>query len=314
MFRNVSDIFEDIFGEIRKHDESDGQIAFDCKRCSSEKGVTDGKGNLEINYNKNVFKCWSCGETHNMQGKVPYLLKRFGNKLHLRDWFLLKPDTDYLNKEKKEKIQISLPSEFIPLSNHLNQFKAKEALNYLYERGIDDELIKEFNIGYCYKGKYYNRIIIPSYDEIGKLNYFIGRWFPKEKNKLKYLNPDVDKQDIVFSYQKLNLDSTIYLVEGVFDHLVVPNSIPLLGKVVSSNLLNILHEKTSQNIVILLDGDAKKDTINIYNTLNFGDLRGRLKVCVPENDLDPSKINQDLGRKGIINLLRTSRTNINNIL
>jgi DNA primase len=74
----------------------------------------------------------------------------------------------------------------------------------------------------------YNRIIIPSYDLNGDLNYFIARWYPKEYNKLKYINPKAEKQEIIFNIGKLNLDATIYLVEGVTDHIVTPNSIPLL--------------------------------------------------------------------------------------
>jgi hypothetical protein len=43
-----------LLGETRKHNEDTGQIAFDCPVCSGEKGLIDGdgKGNLEINYNR----------------------------------------------------------------------------------------------------------------------------------------------------------------------------------------------------------------------------------------------------------------------
>jgi hypothetical protein len=72
----------------------------------------------------------------------------------------------------------------------------------------------------------------------------------KEYNKLKYINPKAEKQEIIFNIGKLNLDATIYLVEGVTDHIVTPNSIPLLGKVISSDKL--LHDKAQGLIVILL--------------------------------------------------------------
>jgi hypothetical protein len=44
-------ILESFLGETRKHNEDTGQIAFDCPVCSG-KGLIDGKGNLEINYNR----------------------------------------------------------------------------------------------------------------------------------------------------------------------------------------------------------------------------------------------------------------------
>ena len=50
-------ILESFLGDVRKHNEDTGQIAFDCPACSAEKGLVDGdgKGNLEINYNRNIL-------------------------------------------------------------------------------------------------------------------------------------------------------------------------------------------------------------------------------------------------------------------
>ena len=40
--------------------------------------------------------------------------------------------------------------------------------------------------------------------------------------------------------------------------------------------------------------------------LNFSDLRDRIRICVPPEDFDPSKIYEKLGNKGIVKLLRSS--------
>jgi len=50
----------------------------------------------------------------------------------------------------------------------------------------------KYSIGYCESGKYKNRIILPSYNENGELNYFTARDFYDYSNK-KYLNPTFDK-------------------------------------------------------------------------------------------------------------------------
>ena len=55
----------------------------------------------------------------------------------------------------------------------------------------------------------------------GDVNYYSGRSYDKF-NKLKYKNPDVSKSDIIFNEGLINWDSNVYLVEGVFDHIVVP--------------------------------------------------------------------------------------------
>ena len=52
--------------------------------------------------------------------------------------------------------------------------------------------LTKYNLGYCEYGNYKNMIIIPSYDENGKLNYFTGRSFEKDPYR-KYRNPEVIK-------------------------------------------------------------------------------------------------------------------------
>ena len=64
----IVEILEGILGEPRKHYKDKSQISFDCPVCSYDiKGLEkgDGKGNLEINYESNVYKCWACSETNN---------------------------------------------------------------------------------------------------------------------------------------------------------------------------------------------------------------------------------------------------------
>lgn len=302
-------ILESFLGDIRKHNEETGQAAFDCPVCSAEKNLPngDGKGNLEINYNRNVFKCWACPDTNYMHGPVVKLLKKHATPKNLRDYLLVKPDADVIANHEREEIIVTLPEGYKKLSECTGkEYNYHSAMNYLKSRGITDWIIKEFNIGFTTKGAFFNRIIIPSYDIEDKLNYFIARWFPKDYNKLKYLNPTAEKQQIIFNENKVNWDSTIYIVEGVTDHIVIPNSIPLLGKIISDKLLEELHDKAQSLIVIVLDGDAYEDAKILYRKLSFGDLLGRIRICVPPEDYDPSKIFERLGNKGIIKLLKSS--------
>lgn len=313
----VVDILKSFLGEPRKHNEDTGQVAFDCPACSDEKNLAegDGKGNLEINYNRGMFKCWSCGETHHMHGPVIKLLKKYATPKNIRDYLLVKPDTDLITNKDKPKIILTLPEGYKKLSECTEKdFKYPQAMAYLRERGITDEIIENYEIGYTFKGKFFNRVIIPSYDAEGELNYFIARWFSKEPTKLKYLNPDAEKQEIIFNEGKVNWDATIYLVEGATDHIVTPNSIPLLGKFLSAQLLELLQDKAQSFVVIVLDDDAKIDCLRLYKEINFGKLRDKVRVCFPPNGYDPSLIFEKLGNKGIVNLLKNSRTPTNDEL
>lgn len=302
-------ILESFLGPAKNHDDDTGQARFDCPACSMEAGKPDGdgKGNLEINYNRSIFRCWACHDTNGMHGVIMKLLKKYATPKNIRDYLLVKPDADTITRREKEEIIVTLPDGFKPLWQcSKRDYRYVEAMNYLYGRGITDEMIKYFNIGYTTKGDFFNRIILPSYDSDGILNYFVARWFPSEYNKLKYVNPKAEKEDIIFGEDKLNYDSTIYLVEGAFDHIVVPNSIALLGKYISDRFLDMLHDRANAYVVILLDDDAYNDAMLLYRKLNFGNLRGRIRLIRPRKGYDPSKMFEEYGPKGVTALLRTA--------
>ena len=301
-------ILESFLGPHRKHNEDTGQIAFDCPACSADKNLIDGdgKGNLEINYEESIFKCWSCQETNHMHGPIIKLLKKYATPKNVRDYLLIKPDVTISEKIKKDII-LTLPEGYLELYKcNGSEYKYQQAMSYLKERGITDKIIKDYKIGFTSRGKFFNRIIIPSYDSENNLNYFIARWFSKEYTKLKYLNPDVEKQEIIFNEYKINWDATIYLVEGATDHIVTPNSIPLLGKYISPQLLDLLQENAKSYVVIVMDDDAYVDTVRLYNELNFGELRDKVKVVKCPDGYDPSKLYEKFGNKGVIKLLKTA--------
>lgn len=303
------DILESFLGDARRHNEDTGQVSFDCPACSYDacKPNGDGKGNLEINYHRNIFRCWVCSDVNGMHGVIMKLLKRYATPKIIRNYLLVKPDANTVNNLEKEEIIVTLPEGFKPLSKCTNKdYKYGEAMRYLNNRGITNDIIEYYNIGYITSGDYFNRIIIPSYDSYGELNYFVARWFSNQYNKLKYINPHAEKEDIIFGEDKLNYDATIYLVEGAFDHIVVPNSVALLGKYITDRFMEQLYDKANANIVILLDDDAYDDAIFLYRKLNFGNLKGRIKIIKPEKGYDPSKIFEQEGPKGITKLLRTA--------
>jgi len=304
----IPDILESFLGHPKKHNESSGQIAFDCPACAESKGLSngDGKGNLEINYKRGVFKCWSCSDENHMHGPIGTLIFRYGTKDLLHNYNQIKPDFGYSHDEDVDKIlqvELKLPKGYKRLTDTVDGYRGKdEAVSYLKKRGLDDKMIDYYDIGYTMEGKFFGRIIIPSYDASGVLNYFIARSFLKNIFPA-YKNPDAEKQLIIFNEQKISLDSTIYLVEGVFDHMPVPNSIPLLGKIISDTLMEFLYG-TNADIVILLDADARVDAIRNFKKLNVGDLEGRIKLCTPPNDSDPSEIYQKYRHKGIHELIK----------
>ncbi len=310
MSKIIVDILKQFLGEPHEHNEETGQTSWDCPACAEDKGLShgDGDGNhkLAINYQRNIFRCWRCAFENNMYGKVPKLIKRYGNNRILKEYVLVRPDNDG-EKHALTQIEVKLPKGFKKLTDcDSSSYKYDTAYKYITDRGITDEMIDFYNIGYVVSGKRHDRIIIPSYDEFGDLNYYIARSWGKW-NKPKYLNPQAEKQLLIFNENKINWDGTIFLVEGAFDHIVIPNSIPLLGKMLSEKLKIALLEKSRAEVVIVLDEDAYDAALRIYKNLNVGGLYNRIKICIPPYGQDPSSIFEKDGNNGIIKLLKTSK-------
>ena len=300
----IVDILCEVLGKYKNHDESKGEINFDCPTCSEEKGIYDGdgKGNLQINYHINKFQCWACSQTHGTKGNIYRLLKKFGNKEQLKRYELLVPDEDYIEKKEKEKIT-GLDENFIPIIGGSGREHSK-VIKYLSDRNVGEDIIKKYDFHYCLEGEYKGRIVVPSISLDGSFNYFVTRTYCNLHPK--YKNPESDKNILIFNEGRISWDSTIYLVEGVFDHIVVPNSIPLLGKVVSDLLFEKIQSNCSGGIVICLDDDAWKDTISLYRKLNSGKTFNKVKVVKLPKGYDISEIHQKFGRKGVINILKNS--------
>lgn len=293
----VVDILEDILGDYKMHNDYRGQISFDCPVCSYDiKGLDhgDGKGNLEVNYKHNVFKCWVCAETHETHGSLYKLIKKYGNPKQLKKYNLLRPDDN--DSPKKSYKQVRLPNEFIPFKSVSLGLKLtpqyKQAFNYIKSRNITDEMIEKFNIGFCYQGSYENRIIIPSYDSNDKLNYFIARSY-LSKTKMKYKNPEVDKETLIWNEHLIKWDEPVYIVEGAFDSIFLENSIPMLGKFMTQNLFDKLYS-SAKKVIIVLDPDAWNDSEKLFHKLNCGKLMGKVWVVKLEGDKDIADLKGDL--------------------
>ena len=287
----VIEILEDILGDSNMHNDYKGQMSFDCPVCSYDiKGLDhgDGKGNLEVNYKYNVFKCWVCAESHETHGSIFKLVKKFGNPKQLKNYLLLKPDEgeDFSKRVYKT---VKLPQDFIPFKEASEGLKMtpyyKQAYNYIKSRNITDLMVQMYNIGFCYRGIYENRIIIPSYDCERRINYFIARSY-LNRTKMKYKNPEAQKELIIFNEYLVDWNETIYIVEGAFDSIFIPNAIPLLGKFMSDHLFHTLYERAKGKIVIVLDPDAWNDAERLYHKLNCGKLMGKVFAIKLEGDKD----------------------------
>ena len=199
---------------------------------------------------------------------------------------------NFENNGKSELVE--LPKEFKPLYQKSNSIKWKHALNYLLNRGLRVEDIVKYNIGYCEDGEYEDKIIIPSYDEKGKLNFFVGRSF--YDTKFKHKNPKVSKDIIGFDLL-VNWDTPLVLCEGAFDAIAIRrNAIPLFGKAIQSELEKKIIGNSVNKLYICLDSDALKNALGLAKKFMSYGIETHL---VDLGDEDPSEMGYERINKKI---------------
>ncbi len=226
--------------------------------------VNHHKPKLQVNIKNGKWHCWVSGQGgHNLFQlfkKVKATKKQYQELNELSDNFSF----EYV-PIKQENKEVKLPDEYKPMWVKSNSPIYKHALKYLKSRGVSQDDMIKYSIGYCEDGLYSNRIIIPSYDDEGKLNFFIGRDI--FDSKLKYRNSPTPK-DIIGFELFVNWEEPILLVEGALDAITSKvNSIPLFGKTIMNNLKRKILEKKVKTLYVALDNDAVKDSMKIVEEL-----------------------------------------------
>ena len=318
MFEVIRELVEESIGTPRR--ETEGWMEYCCPYCAQEKGVeSDGKYNLAVNYGedlktKQFFHCWRCGTA----GKLSKLLKDFGTQESVSKYYnelkniksSLLYHIDFGGELDDFQIEntIELPKDFRKIKS--DDKYAREAIEYLANRNLGEYFIDYYNIGFIpywsEDKEMRNRVVIPSYDEWGELNYYVARDYTGKRKLRKYNNPDIKKTMFVFNEDKINWYEDVTLVEGAFDHMVVPNSIPLLGKTLKRDYatFNAVVSKAKANVNVLLDDDALNDAKKIYKLLSSTNLKGRVRLIECPDGYDASDIYQKFGKKGIRKLMQ----------
>lgn len=326
MFSNylleLKSLLASFLGEPQTMDDNP-QTQYCCPCCAERKMIqSDGKYKLECNFEKGVYKCWVCDGNgyDDMKGRISQLIKKYGNydilkkyyaivkEMKANDCFLSLNDNFEDNFVDNYK-EVILPYGFKKITKENKE--AAQAYEYLKKRGLNDYFINTYNLGFIGENTndvlMRNRIVIPSYNQYNSLNYWVARDYTGN-SKLRYKNPKIEKKQFVFNEKLINWYDNITLVEGVFDHMVVPNSVPLLGKVLNENyaLYPLLYNNAKCNVNIFLDDDAQDNAIKLYKFLNKGRLKDRIRLISPPEGYDASKIYEEGGVKAILDTMRSA--------
>lgn len=274
------DFLEKIFGKSEPSSKDYSNIAFVCPICKHKYGHSYSKKKLIVKIDETRLKshCWVCEEpiTRNIYKLVsiskPELLNDFIELFSIQNVNL----SEEINEGFKSPL-IQLPNNFDLLANHLDTEDSYylNPINYLKtERKIINSEFWKWKFGLSESEFYKNRIIIPSFDAQGKVNYFLTRAYDKY-TRPKYFNPKADMTKFIFNELFIDWNKPLYLFEGFFKACKFDiNFGILLGSSLGHDymlLSKILENKTK--IILCMDNDAKEKRMKILKMLYAYDIK-----------------------------------------
>ncbi len=219
----------------------------------------DNNPSMSVSKDKQIYKCFSCGAT----GTVFKFIMDYENisfneaVKKIADLGGIKIDLGYTPKVKENKEQYDIYDLSLKFyMNNINTPNGKEAKKYLKERDINEDIIKEFQIGLALNGKnalanilikkykpeevlksgligrneygyfdlFYDRIMFPLYDLKGKVIAYSGRIYNRKDNS-KYFNTReteiFKKGELLYNYHRAKdiarVKNQIIVMEGFMD-------------------------------------------------------------------------------------------------
>jgi len=256
------DFIKQIFGSIRI--ARDGvNVAVKCPSCKHV------KKKFSINTETWNCHCWVC----DLKGKtlLPILRKYFNSDIanEYQDKFLGSSDKHISIQSMQTDIE--LPSGFLLIADNIGSRDpdVKESIRYLLKRGLNYNDMWRFRFGTSKLGKFRRRIIFPSFDEDGTLNYFVARSIDDTVSP-KYINAHVKKSDIIFNEIYIDWSKSLVITEGPFDLVKCgSNATCLLGSSLNSN--SYLFKRIIANntpTILALDRDMKTKSLKIAKSLS----------------------------------------------
>jgi hypothetical protein len=139
-------------------------------------------------------------------------------------------------------------------------------VSYLRRRGVTDGTIGLYRMGYVDSGHLAGRVVVPSFDSLGMVNFWSARTIWPDK-KPSYELPEATK-DVVSNEHMVNWTEPVYLVEGIFDEVAIGSqAISLYGKFMLPLLAKRLVERRPPIVYVCLDSDAKSEAMGLMQRL-----------------------------------------------
>lgn len=269
--------------------ESNGELIAKClfHGCDDDSGSNEA--HLYFNIETGQYDCKKCGE----KGNLITLAKHLGDSVDDVAQNLAKPN----NKIRKDKISTSLIEE-------CHQALPARIREYLNARGITDELVSEFKLGW---GEFYGKqwITIPIKDKEGKYVFFKLRQDPEDTSHSdKYKFYPVGSEATIYGWDSLKRNkSNLVICEGEFDRLILSKfAIPAITSTAGAGTFKkdwLEHLKGFDDIYVAFDKDeaGEKESEKLIKLLadNLQDIC-IYKIALPERMIDGKDVSDYFNR------------------
>ena len=259
----------------------------------------DSNPSMCVSRDKQIYTCFSCHATGNVftfimnYDHVDFktALKMLGDRAGINTSSI----QTFKKTTKYDKLYETYNLSVKYFQNNLSSSAGKTAKEYLKSRGINDDIIKEFEIGLSLESRddltklltnkdydisllnkiglsndnhdiYNDRIMFPLYDSYGKAVAFSGRIY-KDNGQNKYLNTKeteiFKKGEMLYHYhiakEECRVKNSVIIMEGFMD-VIRASTIGIRNTVALMGTALTkeqinLLKRLSQNIILCLDGD-----------------------------------------------------------
>lgn len=236
---------------------------------------------------KGIFHCFSCGAKGTIFHLVELILNINREDCEKFISKLFNIEIDSKNNDLNEmlfRLKFNKNDNLMNIDNDITfplpkyKIKNEKLSNYLnsirnYPTDKIEKIISDFDMYYCEKGYYNNRILIPIFDSYGNYRFFEATSCNPDIIKPKKLYPKGSKVgDYLFNLNNIKTDYC-FICEGIWDVIRLYSfgysAISTFGTNISINQAKLLI-KHFNKIIILYDGDKAgyKGTDKIYSLLS----------------------------------------------
>lgn len=293
-------------------------------------GMRDSTASFTICPQKEMYYCFGCGATGD---RFEYISSKF-HVDHLESIIItaeiegvdLTPYLVELSTEERVKIELFKQNGEAMDIAHNALYDSDKALDYLHSRGITDESIELFHLGYApelvngrtifsnlpnnealqlnRKDQFNDAILFPIKDTNGRMRYFQSRPF-NSMSGMKYIgandtHPLFDVTDRIFGFDvaKRSLarnGGKLVGVEGAPDTIACVQqgivACGFLGTAINQNTFDILDKYRVTELTLLLDGDKAGRNKTLKNSEKYLTFKTnvKLKVAMLPDPYDPEE-------------------------